>query len=86
MTLSPPFKSGTSMQDATQKQVDFMDSELPRSRDGAADGLPEYFNPETGQKQMATHYRPTPMDKYCKDHKLTYETLKHLKNLTRAGN
>jgi hypothetical protein len=25
------------------------------------------------------------LKKYCKDHKLTYETLKHLKNLTRAG-
>jgi hypothetical protein len=25
------------------------------------------------------------MNKYYKDHKLTYETLKHLKNLTRAG-
>jgi hypothetical protein len=23
--------------------------------------------------------------KYCKDHILTYETLKHLKNTTRAG-
>jgi hypothetical protein len=34
---------------------------------------------------MATHYRPTPLNKYCKNHKLTYETLKHLKNLTRAG-
>jgi hypothetical protein len=25
------------------------------------------------------------LNKYCKGHKLTYETLKHLNNLTRAG-
>jgi mRNA-degrading endonuclease YafQ of YafQ-DinJ toxin-antitoxin module len=34
---------------------------------------------------MATHRRPRPLNKYFKDHKLTCETLKHLKNLTRAG-
>jgi hypothetical protein len=34
---------------------------------------------------MATHDRFAPLNKYCKDRKLTYETLKHLKNLTRAG-
>jgi hypothetical protein len=26
-----------------------------------------------------------PVQKYCKEHKVTYETLEHLKNLTRAG-
>jgi hypothetical protein len=26
-----------------------------------------------------------PQNKYCKEHKLTYETLKRLKNLTRTG-
>jgi hypothetical protein len=28
----------------------------------------------------------TTLNKYCKEHKLGNETLKHLKNLTRAGN
>jgi hypothetical protein len=28
---------------------------------------------------------PRPLNKRCKEQKLTYETLKHLKNLTRAG-
>jgi hypothetical protein len=48
-------------------------------------GFHNVFSSKTGRKQMATNYRLAPLNKYCKDHKLTYETLKHLKNLTRAG-
>jgi hypothetical protein len=78
---------------AQQQQLDFMDSKLSKihavMRMGAGTtqhmGFQNVFSPETGRKQMATHYRPTPLNKYCKDHKLTYETVKHLKNLTRAG-
>jgi hypothetical protein len=48
-------------------------------------GVPNVFSPETGRKQMATHYRVRPLNKLCKEHNLTYKTFKHLKNLTRIG-
>jgi hypothetical protein len=44
------------------------------------------FSPETRRKRMAPHYQLTPREyKYCKDHKLAYETLKHLSKITRVG-
>jgi hypothetical protein len=53
-----------------------------------------YRQSRRGSNIRAQDPRPTrpgliidlrPLNMYCKDHKLTYETLKHLKNLTRGG-
>jgi hypothetical protein len=39
-------------------------------------GFQDVFNPEAGRKQIIDF---PPMNKDCKEHKLTYETLNHLK-------
>jgi hypothetical protein len=48
-------------------------------------GFHNVFSPEIGRKQVATHYRPTPPEEDLQGPQLKYDTLKHLKNLTRAG-
>jgi hypothetical protein len=44
-----------------------------------------FFVPKPGEKSWRLIIDLRPLNKYCKDHRLTYKTLKHLKNLTRAG-
>jgi hypothetical protein len=81
------------MLDATKQQLDFMASELPRFlRSGAWEPGQRnmwvsrmFLVPKSGENKWRLIIDLRPLNKYCKDHKLTYETLKHLKNLTRAG-
>jgi hypothetical protein len=44
-----------------------------------------FLVPKPGENKWQLIINLRPMNKYCKEHKLTYETLKHLKNLTRTG-
>jgi hypothetical protein len=44
-----------------------------------------FLVPKLGENKWRLVIDLRPMSKYSKDHKLAYETLKHLKNLTRAG-
>jgi hypothetical protein len=44
-----------------------------------------FLIPKPGENKWRLIIDLRPLNKYCKDYKLTYETLKHLKNLTRAG-
>jgi hypothetical protein len=44
-----------------------------------------FLVPTPGENKRGLIIDLRPLNKYCSDHKLTYETLKHLKNLTRAG-
>jgi hypothetical protein len=81
------------MLDATKQHLDFMDSEIPRFLQSAAWEPGQriiwvsimFLVPKPGENKWRLIIDLRPMNKYCKDHKLTYETLKHLKNLTRAG-
>jgi hypothetical protein len=81
------------MLDATQQQLDFMDSKLPRFKQSCAWGPGRHSKwvskmclvPEQGENKWRFIIDLRLMNKYCKEHKLTYETLKHLKNLTRTG-
>jgi hypothetical protein len=43
------------------------------------------FVPKPGENKWRLIIYLRPLNKYCKESKLTYETLKHLKNLTRTG-
>jgi hypothetical protein len=80
------------MLDATQQQLEFMDSELPRFLQSGAweQGQSNIWvsrmflvpkRAKTNGDSLSTYA----LNKYCKDHNLTYKTLKHLKNITRAG-
>ena len=44
-----------------------------------------FFVPKSGENKWRLIIDLRPLNKYCNDHQLTYETLKHLKNLSRAG-
>jgi hypothetical protein len=44
-----------------------------------------FLVPKPGENKWRLIIDLRPLSKYCKQHKLTYETLKLLKNLTRAG-
>jgi hypothetical protein len=48
-------------------------------------GFQNLLSPKTGENNWRLIIDLRSMNKYCKEHKLTYETLKHLKNLTRTG-
>jgi hypothetical protein len=48
-------------------------------------GFHNVLVPKPGENKWRLIINLRPVNKYCTDHKLTYETLKHLKNLTRAG-
>jgi hypothetical protein len=79
---------GTSMLDATQQQLDFMDSKLPRlSQSGAWEARQRsswdyktFLVPKPGEYKFRLIIDPRPLNKYCKEHKPTYKTLKYLKN------
>lgn len=81
------------MLNATKQQLDFMDSELPRFLQSGAWEPGQrnrwvsrmFLVPKPGENKWRLIIDLRPLNKYCKDHKLTFETLKHLKNLTRAG-
>jgi hypothetical protein len=81
------------MLDATKQQLDFMDSELPRFLQACACKPGQrskwvsrmFLVPEPGENKWRLIIDLRPLNKYFKDPKLTYETLKNLKNLTRAG-
>jgi hypothetical protein len=89
----PPFNYGTFMLDATKQQLDFMNSELPRFLQlGAWEPRQRniwvsrmFLVPKPGENKWRLAINLRPMNKYYKDHKRTYETLKHLENLTGAG-
>ena len=80
----PPFNSGTSMLNATKQQLDFMDSELPRFLQSGAWEPGQrsrwvsrmFLVPKPGENKWRLIIDLRPLNKYCKDHKLTYETLK----------
>jgi hypothetical protein len=44
-----------------------------------------FLVPKSGENKWRLIIDLPPLKKIYKDHKLKYETLKHLKNLTRAG-
>jgi hypothetical protein len=81
------------MLDAKKQQLDFMDSELPRFLQSGAWEPGQrsiwvsrmFLVPKPGENKWRLIIDLRPLNKYSKDHKLTYERLKHLKNLTRAG-
>jgi hypothetical protein len=81
------------MLDATQQRLDFMDSELPSFlQSGAWEPVHRriwisimFLVPKPGEIRWRLIVDLHPMNKYSNEHKLTYETLKHLKNLTRTG-
>jgi hypothetical protein len=82
---------------ATQQHLDFMDrlrvSDLPRFlQSGAME--PGQRNvwvsimllvPKPGENKWRLIIDLFPLNMNCKEHKLTYDALKHLKNLTRAS-
>jgi hypothetical protein len=41
-----------------------------------------FLEPKPCERKWVLIIDLRPLNKYCKEHKLTYETLKHLKNLT----
>jgi hypothetical protein len=75
------------MLDATQQQLDFMDSEFPRFMHSYAWEPGQrniwvsrmFLVPKPGENKWRLIIDLRPLDKYCKDHKLTYETQKHMK-------
>jgi hypothetical protein len=44
-----------------------------------------FLVPKLGENKWRLIIDQRPVNNYCKEHKLTYERLKHLKNLTRTG-
>jgi hypothetical protein len=81
------------MLDATQQQLDFMESWLPRflqlgawepgQRSIWASRM--FLVPKSGVNKLRLIIDIRPMTKVLQGAKLKYETLKHLKNLTRTG-
>eukprot|EP00873_Tetraselmis_striata_P022348 jgi/Tetstr1/442612/TSEL_030708.t1 len=82
------------MRDATQAQLDFVATELPRFRAIGAWGrgrcdkwVSRMFlvpNPGTNKWRLIIDLRE--LNKWCKTLKMSYETLKHLRHLARACN
>jgi hypothetical protein len=81
------------MLDAAHEQLNFTDSELPSTVQSSA-WEPGQRNkwvsmnclaPKPGENKWRLIIDLRPPNKYCKEHELTYETLKDLNNLTRAG-
>eukprot|EP00873_Tetraselmis_striata_P011933 jgi/Tetstr1/432197/TSEL_021653.t1 len=81
------------MQDATPDQLSFMAGELPRFlKTGALERGHSrrwvsrvFLMPKPGTNKWRLIIDLRHLNRYCKKRKLSYETLKHLKNLTRKG-
>jgi hypothetical protein len=89
-----PFNTGTSILYANVQHLDFMGSDLrPRFLHLRAWELGQrsiwvskiVFVPKPGENTWRLIIDLSPLNNYCKERKLTYGTLKHVKNLTRTG-
>eukprot|EP00873_Tetraselmis_striata_P009649 jgi/Tetstr1/429913/TSEL_019778.t1 len=90
-----PYNHGVSMRDATQAQLDFMATELPRfeaigawERERCDKWVSKMFlvpKPGINMWRLVSIIDLRELNKWCKTLKTSYETLKHLRHLARAG-
>jgi len=88
-----PFNHGVSMKDATQPQLDFLATELPRFEACGAwerASNPRYVSrmflvPKPGINKWRLIIDLRELNTYCAEFKMSCETLKHLRHLSRPG-